>query len=128
MIEGCARLLEVMIITEKKKALLILGGELYSRLLSSDEHYEKTVSVNKENTPESSLRSIDTRYENIEMNLIDDDNSKTVVLRTKTMNVLFTSSIRLDNSDKQSLVYQALMDLSRVKKREFLWRSISFKK
>ncbi|KAG2227805.1 hypothetical protein INT45_002043 [Circinella minor] len=100
MVEVCARLLEEMIITENSKALLILGGELYSRLPSLDAHYEKTISVNKGNIPQSSLPSIDTKYENIEVKLMDNDNAKKLVLGTKTMNALFTSSIRLDNSEQ----------------------------
>ncbi|KAG2227804.1 hypothetical protein INT45_002042 [Circinella minor] len=100
MVEVCARLLEEMIITENSKALLILGGELYSRLPSLDAHYEKTISVNKGNILQSSLPSIDTKYENIEVKLMDNDNAKKIISRTKTMNALYTSSIRLDNSEK----------------------------
>lgn len=67
MAKACARLLEEMVFTEKSKSLLILGGEIYSRLPSLDAHYEKTSSVKKGNTPQSFLPHIGTRYENIEV-------------------------------------------------------------
>ncbi|KAI7857419.1 hypothetical protein BDC45DRAFT_532787 [Circinella umbellata] len=98
MIEGYARLLEVMIITEKKKALLILGGKLYSRLLSSDEHYEKTVSVNKENTLESSLRSIDTRC-------IPTRDARIFVEKPKLQEAKRLMQETTSSTDKQKLLY-----------------------
>jgi hypothetical protein len=76
MAQTCARLLERMIFVEKNKSLLTLGGEIYSRLPSLDAHYEKTSSAKKENIPQSSLPHINTRYENIEVVLMDHDNAK----------------------------------------------------
>lgn len=77
------------------KSLLILGGEIYSRIPSLDAHYEKFNST-KNNIPESSLPHVNTRYENVEVHAINDDNAKELILGTKTMSVLFTSCSRLD--------------------------------
>ncbi|KAG2207969.1 hypothetical protein INT47_010953 [Mucor saturninus] len=95
--KSCAHLLEEAIFVEGGKSLLVLGGEIYSRLPSLDAHYEKT-SKSKGNIPQSSLPHTDTRYQNVELCLIDDDNAKKLVLGTKTMNVLITSSIRLESN------------------------------
>lgn len=91
----CAHLLEEVVFLERNQCLLILTGEIYSRLPSLDAHYEKT-SASKGNIPQSSLPHVNTRYQNIELCLIVNDNAKKLVLGTKTMNVLFTSSMRLD--------------------------------
>ncbi|KAI8993315.1 hypothetical protein BDB01DRAFT_775879 [Pilobolus umbonatus] len=93
----CAHLLEEVIFLEGSQSLLILNGEIYSRLPSLDAHYEKTTST-KGNIPQSSLPHTNTRYQNVELCIIDNDNAKKLVLGTKTMNALFTSSIRLDNN------------------------------
>ncbi|EIE77547.1 hypothetical protein RO3G_02251 [Rhizopus delemar RA 99-880] len=58
-------------------------------------HYEKFNST-KNNIPESSLPHVNTRYENVEVHAINDDNAKELILGTKTMSVLFTSCSRLD--------------------------------
>ncbi|KAI7900234.1 uncharacterized protein BX663DRAFT_439782 [Cokeromyces recurvatus] len=97
-----------MIFTEKNKALLILGGKIYSRLPSLDAQYEKTSSIKNGNIPQSSLPHVHSRYENIKVVLMDYDNTKKkkkkkkkkkLVLGTKTMNLLLTSSIRPDNNE-----------------------------
>ncbi|KAI9365092.1 hypothetical protein BD770DRAFT_300873, partial [Pilaira anomala] len=93
------KILEEMIFVEGHKALLVLCGEIYGRLPSLDAHYEKT-STTKGNFPQSSLSHIDTRYPNIELCLMNVDRSQKLVLGTKTMNVLITSSIRIDCNEK----------------------------
>ncbi|CEP13964.1 hypothetical protein [Parasitella parasitica] len=97
--KSCAHLLEEAIFVEGGKALLVLGGEVYSRLPSLDAHYEKTSST-KRDISQSSLPHIDTRYQNVELCLIQNDNAKKLVLGTKTMNVLKTSSIRLESNQQ----------------------------
>ncbi|KAG1442115.1 hypothetical protein G6F56_011200 [Rhizopus delemar] len=84
-----------MIFVEGHKALLVLCGEIYGRLPSLDAHYEKT-STTKGNFPQCSLPHSDTRYPNVELYLMNVDRSQKLVLGTKTMNVLITSSIRID--------------------------------
>ncbi|KAI8090869.1 hypothetical protein BDF21DRAFT_312860, partial [Thamnidium elegans] len=97
--KSCAHLLEEAVFVEGGKSLLVLGGEIYSRLPSLDAHYEKTSST-KGNIPQSSLPHTDTRYQNVELCLIDNitmAEPMKLVLGTKTMNVLIISSIRLEN-------------------------------
>ncbi|KAI7903286.1 uncharacterized protein BX663DRAFT_434041 [Cokeromyces recurvatus] len=72
---------------------------IYSRLPSLDAHYEKT-STTKGNFSQCSLPYIDTRYLNVELCLMNADRSQKLVLGTKTMNVLITSSIRIDCDEK----------------------------
>lgn len=87
---------------EGSKSSLILGREIYSSLPSQDEHYEKT-SSSKGNIPQSSLPHIDTRYQNVELCLIDNGNAEKLVLRTKTMSVLFTFSICRESNQSPSV-------------------------
>lgn len=92
-----AHLLEEAVFVEGTKSLLILGGAIYSRFPSLDAHYEKTPST-KGNIPQSSLPHTDTRYQNTGLCLIDEDHAKKLVLGTKTMNILFTSSTRPESN------------------------------
>ncbi|KAG2201673.1 hypothetical protein INT47_003899 [Mucor saturninus] len=94
-----SKILEEMIFVGDRKALLVLCGEIYGRLPTLDAHHEKT-SITKGNCPQSSLPHVDTRYPNVELCLMYVDNSQKLVLGTKTMNVLITSSIRIDCNEK----------------------------
>jgi hypothetical protein len=96
------KILEEIIFVEGHKALLVLCGEIYGRLPSLDAHYEKT-STTKGNFPQCSLPHIDTRYPNVELCLMNVDRSQKLVLGTKTMNVLITSSIRIDCNEKPTI-------------------------
>ncbi|KAI7895220.1 uncharacterized protein EV154DRAFT_559636 [Mucor mucedo] len=94
-----SKILEEMILVEAHKALLVLCGEIYGRLPTLDAHHERT-SITKGNLPQSSLPHADTKYPNVELCLMNVDNSQKLVLGTKTMNVLITSSIRIDCNEK----------------------------
>ncbi|KAI7866008.1 hypothetical protein BDF14DRAFT_1698109, partial [Spinellus fusiger] len=64
-----------------------------------DNPYKNLLSKAKQ-LPQSSLPHIDTRYPNMETCLMNIDTSQKLVLGTKTMNVLITSSIRIDCNEK----------------------------
>ncbi|CEG84520.1 hypothetical protein RMATCC62417_18311 [Rhizopus microsporus] len=92
----CAKIFEGMVFIEKNKALLVNCAEVYGRLPSTDVHYERTA-LKRNEAPLTSLPGINTRYEYVELVILkNSDNSNKLVLGTKTMNVLITSSIRID--------------------------------
>lgn len=82
MLKITATLLEEAILMDGLKSLLILEGEIYSRVPTLDGPYEKFDSI-KNTFPESSLPRVNTRYENLEVHVINDDNAKKLILGTK---------------------------------------------
>ncbi|KAG0737362.1 hypothetical protein G6F57_012811 [Rhizopus arrhizus] len=86
-------------------------AEIYGRTPENDAHHEKFKPTMTQIFP-SSLPQPFTRYTNIEIKIIQNDSSSKLVLRSKTMNALITSSIRIDTSLVTILVVRLQMDLN----------------
>ncbi|OAD79908.1 hypothetical protein PHYBLDRAFT_162960 [Phycomyces blakesleeanus NRRL 1555(-)] len=84
---------------QEKKLLITELGDLEPVVYvdrEGEEHY--LLAAPKGNIPQSSLPHTDTRYQNIGLCLIDNENSKKLVLGAKPVNVLLASSTRLKSN------------------------------
>ncbi|SAL95967.1 hypothetical protein [Absidia glauca] len=94
--------MEGLILVNGTKGLLVNCAEVYGRQPTLDAHHERT--YQKRNQPLfSTLPGLDAKYVNVQLFAIDNDNSKKLELGTKTMNALFTSTVRLDKDSSVAI-------------------------
>ncbi|KAG0735426.1 hypothetical protein G6F57_011945 [Rhizopus arrhizus] len=92
----CSQLLAgAIIINNKGEAAILNTVEAYGRSRSMDVHRER-VSVKKGFSSPSSLPPINTRYPKTWATILNDSEGKKLVVGSKSMNVLVTSSLRVD--------------------------------
>ncbi|KAG1048474.1 hypothetical protein G6F43_009134 [Rhizopus delemar] len=92
----CSQLLAgAIIINNKGEAVILNTVEAYGRSRSMDVHRER-VSVKKGFSSPSSLPPINTRYPKTWATILNDSEGKKLVVGSKSMNVLVTSSLRVD--------------------------------
>ena len=77
--------------------IMVGCAEIYGRTPENDAHHEKFKPTMTQIFP-SSMPQPFTRYTNIKIKIIQNDSSSKLVLGSKTMNALITSSIRIDTS------------------------------
>lgn len=92
----CSRITEGMLLIDGYRGLLVHCAEVYCRLPSIDPHHEKQT-FKKSQSLRSSLPSDGTIYPNVEVTTLkSDDHVDKLVIGTKVVNYLITSSIRID--------------------------------
>ncbi|KAG1135682.1 hypothetical protein G6F37_012610 [Rhizopus arrhizus] len=93
----CARAMEGLILVNRRDGLLVNCAEVYSRYPTLDAHHEQT-KIKRYQSLNITLPHPTTKYPNVELFIVEKDNSLKLELDTKTMNVLITSSIRIDKN------------------------------
>ncbi|KAI9499587.1 hypothetical protein BDB00DRAFT_794584 [Zychaea mexicana] len=93
----CARAMEGLILVNRREGLLVNCAEVYSRYPTLDAHHEQT-KIKRYQPLNTTLPHPTTKYPNVELFIVEKDNSHKLELGTKTMNVLITSSIRIDKN------------------------------
>ncbi|KAI8640913.1 hypothetical protein BD408DRAFT_389773 [Parasitella parasitica] len=93
----CARAMEGLILVNRREGLLVNCAEVYSRYPTLDAHHEQT-KIKRNQSLNTTLPHPTTKYPNVELFIVEKDNSHKLELGTKTMNVLITSSIRIDKN------------------------------
>ncbi|KAG0735271.1 hypothetical protein G6F57_012549 [Rhizopus arrhizus] len=93
----CARAMEGLMLVNRRKDLLVNCAEVYSRYLTLDAHNEQT-KTKRYQSLNTTLPHPTTKHSNVELFIIEKDNSLKLELGTKTVNVLITSSIRIDKN------------------------------
>ncbi|CDH58939.1 hypothetical protein RO3G_06777 [Lichtheimia corymbifera JMRC:FSU:9682] len=91
-----ARMMEGLILVEKGMGVMVLCAEVYGRIPEHDAHHERIRFTKGDDLHSTSLPQQGTRYPNIEVKRLYHDNSSKLVIGTKVLNVLVTSSARLD--------------------------------
>jgi hypothetical protein len=74
-----------------------------------DAHHERTL-VKRNQLLYSTLPTYDTKYPDVQLFAVNNDNSKKLELGTKTMNALFTSTVRLDKDSSVAIGPSSLND------------------
>lgn len=100
---ACAQLLAgAIIINKNNEAVLVNTVEIYNRQRTLDVHRETF--VNKKGMATlSSLPPIDTKYYNTWVTIMGDTDGSKLVVGTKTLNALITSSLRIDSVHQASI-------------------------
>ncbi|KAF1801116.1 hypothetical protein FB192DRAFT_1328788 [Mucor lusitanicus] len=93
----CARATEGLILVNKSEGLLVNCAEVYSRYPTLDAHHEQT-KIKRNQSLNTTLPQPTTKYPNVELFSVKNDNCYKLELGTKIMNVLITSSIRIDKN------------------------------
>lgn len=93
----CARAIEGLILVNRREGLFVNCAEVYSRYPTLDAHYEQT-KVERNQSLNTTLPHPTTKYPNVELFIVEKDNIHKLELDTKTINVLITSSIRIDKN------------------------------
>ncbi|KAK4514121.1 uncharacterized protein ATC70_006129 [Mucor velutinosus] len=99
----CAQLLAGAIIMNKKnEAVLVNTVEIYGRQRSLDVHRESFVNK-KGKSASSSLPPVTTKYYYTWATIMNDNEGDKLVVGTKTLNALITSSLRIDSIHEASV-------------------------
>ncbi|KAI7858342.1 hypothetical protein BDC45DRAFT_602891 [Circinella umbellata] len=100
---ACAQLLAgAIIINKNNEAVLVNTVEIYNRQRELDVHRETFVNK-KGMTALSSLPPIDTKYYHTWVTIMRDTDGSKLVVGTKTLNALITSSLRIDSVHQASI-------------------------
>lgn len=76
---------------------MVLCAEVYGRVPELDAHHERIRHVNtRRKDTTTSIPHPYTRYPDVEVKVLEYDQSQKLIIRTKTMNILITSTARLD--------------------------------
>lgn len=86
-----------LILVNRCEGLLVNCTEVYSRYPTLDAHHEQT-KIKHHQSLITTLPHPTTKYPNVERFIVEKDNSLKLVFGTTTMNVLITSSIRIDKN------------------------------
>ncbi|CEI95180.1 hypothetical protein RMCBS344292_09376 [Rhizopus microsporus] len=85
-----ARAMDGLILVNMREDLVVNCAEVYSRYPTSDAHHEQT-KVKRYQPLNTTLPHPTTKYLNVELFIVESDNSLKLELGTKTMDVLITS-------------------------------------
>lgn len=99
MLFACSALLSGMILVYGTKCIVVNCIEPYARTKTLDSHRE-SFKVKKEILPASSLPPEDTRYKNVLVTCMNDQDGTKLVIGTEVFNALISSSLRLDTIAK----------------------------
>ncbi|KAL0082073.1 hypothetical protein F4703DRAFT_1719970, partial [Phycomyces blakesleeanus] len=89
----CARVIEGLILVNP--CLLVNCAKVYNKYPTLDAHNEQT-KVKSYQSLNTTLSHPATRYPNVELFIVEEDNGLKLELGTKIINVLLTSSTRMD--------------------------------
>ncbi|PHZ08694.1 uncharacterized protein RHIMIDRAFT_247616 [Rhizopus microsporus ATCC 52813] len=93
----CARAMERLILANRREGLLANCAEMYSRYPTLDAHHEQT-KIKRYQSLNITLPHPTTKYPNVELFIVEKDNSLKSELGTKIMDVLISSFIRIDKN------------------------------
>lgn len=100
---ACAQLLAgAIIINKNNEAILINTVEIYGRQRSLDVHRERFINK-KGKSASSSLPPVATKYHYTWASVVNDKEGEKLVVGTKTLNALVTSSLRIDSVHEASV-------------------------
>lgn len=91
----CSLLLAGAVLLDGKKGILINTIEVYGRTSLTDPYYERFLN-GKAATMTTLPPQTNLRYNDVFTTLKKEDNSRKLIIATKSMNALVTSSIRID--------------------------------
>lgn len=91
----CTRIFEGAILVNHGQCLLVNCTEIYPRLPCLDGHFERFKQVHQR-SPASSIPEDDAQYPDVQVCVMENDNTNKLVIGTKSFNALLTSTIRLD--------------------------------
>ncbi|KAF7720482.1 hypothetical protein EC973_008144 [Apophysomyces ossiformis] len=92
----CSRIFEGAILVNHGQCLLVNCTEIYPRLPCLDVHFERFKQVHQRSPASSIPEDDDAQYPDVQVCVMENDNTNKLVIGTKSFNALLTSTIRLD--------------------------------